>query len=285
MAAQRLDGKVVGQAWRTELEARVAAFRASGLVPTLAVVRVGDDPSSVTYGRSLQRIFERAGCGFQLHELPGDAPAARVTACLADLNADPAVHGIMLQEPVPAPLDASALALHLSPAKDVDGVHPVNAGALFHDRAGAMVPATALGGLLLLQRSGVELAGRRAVVVGRSPIVGRPLAMLLLHQHATVTIAHSRTRDLPAVCRQADLLAVAVGRPHFVQPDWVQPGAVVIDFGVNYQGETICGDVDPAVESVAGALSPTPGGTGAVTTAALLHNLLQAAAGGDSLPA
>ncbi|NUQ01489.1 MAG: bifunctional 5,10-methylenetetrahydrofolate dehydrogenase/5,10-methenyltetrahydrofolate cyclohydrolase, partial [Armatimonadetes bacterium] len=209
--------------------------------------------------------------------LPESATSSEVTGLLARLSADPAVQGILLQEPVPEPLVAEELVLAIDPAKDIDGVHPLNAGRLFQGRDEGLVPATALGGMELLRRAGIELRGREALVIGRSTIVGRPFALLLLHAHATVTIAHSRTVDLAAQARRADLLAVAVGRAGFVTADMVKPGAVVVDFGINYVDGALCGDVEPAVAEVAGALTPVPGGTGSMTTAALLANLIAAA--------
>jgi methylenetetrahydrofolate dehydrogenase (NADP+)/methenyltetrahydrofolate cyclohydrolase len=272
-----LDGKAVAAQLRADVDGQLAALKADGVEPAVAVVRVGDDEASAGYARSLERPFERAGVGFRLELLPENASPDQVQALLLALSADPAVHGIMLQEPVPAPHDAEALALAIDPRKDIDGVNPLNAGKLFQGRPDGFIPATALGGIVLLEREGVELAGRHAVVIGRSPIVGRPMALLLLHRHATVTVCHSRTVDLPAIARQADLVVAAVGRAGFVTPDMVKPGATVLDFGTNYVDGRLLGDVDPAVAEVAGAMSPTPGGTGAVTTVALLANTVQAA--------
>lgn len=272
-----LDGKAINQAWRAELDDRLAALAGRGIQPGVAVVRVGEDDGAVSYGKSLARLFERAGLPFRLEALPADTPAAAVIALLRQLGEDPVVHGIMLQEPVPDHLDADALALHIAPGKDIDGVHPLNAGRLFQGRLDGFVPATARGGMEILDRSGIELQGARAVVIGRSNIVGRPMALLLMHRHATVTVCHSRTRDLAAVCREADVLVAAVGRAGFVTPEMVKPGATVIDFGINFVDGQLCGDVQPEVAGSAGALTPTPGGTGAVTTAALLANLVDAA--------
>jgi methylenetetrahydrofolate dehydrogenase (NADP+)/methenyltetrahydrofolate cyclohydrolase len=277
MAAKLMDGRRLSTDLRAQAQRRVAALAARGVQVTVSVVRVGDDPASAGYARSLAKTFGTAGAALTEEVLPADAPAAAVGARLAALSADPRVHGIMLQEPVPAGLDAAQLVLALAPEKDIDGVHPLNAGRLFQGRPDGLVPATALGGLLLLEQEGLPLAGARAVVIGRSAIVGRPLALLLLHRHATVTICHTRTRDLAAVAREADLLAVAVGRAGFVTTEFVAPGATVLDFGTNYLDGRVLGDVDPAVAEVAGALSPTPGGTGAVTTAVLLHNAVLAA--------
>ena len=277
MAAKMLDGRALSAAIKSELSGRVATLVSQGRTPNVVVVRVGDDPGAVSYGNSLAKAFDKAGMQFSLEQLDGDLPPEQVAARLDQLSADPAVHGIMLQEPVPAPHDAEALALHIAPHKDLDGVHPTNAGSLFQGRNGAFVPATAEGGLELLLREGVELKGKQAVVIGRSTIVGRPLAMLLLHQHATVTICHSRTRDLAAVARTADILCVAVGRPWLATPEFVKSGAVVLDFGVNFVDGEMRGDVHVDVANVAGAMTPTPGGTGPVTTAILLRHAVEAA--------
>jgi len=228
----------------------------------------------VSYGKSLAHS-SNARLPFRLTALPSDTPG-RGDRLLQQLEANH-VHGIMLQEPVPDHLDADALALHIDPRKDIDGVHPLSAGRLFQGRTDGFVPATARGGMELLDRVGIELQGRRAVVIGRSNIVGRPMALLMMHRHATVTVCHSRTQRLAEVCREADILVAAVGRAGFVTPEMVKPGATVIDFGINYVDGRLCGDLAPEVAEVAGALTPTPGGTGAVTTAALLANLLEAA--------
>jgi methylenetetrahydrofolate dehydrogenase (NADP+)/methenyltetrahydrofolate cyclohydrolase len=277
MAARVLEGKTIAAQLRADATARVEALRARGVEPTVAVVRVGEDEAAVSYARSLERAFERAGVGFRLSALPANSDAATVTHVLHELSHDQQVHGILLQEPVPSPLDAEALALAIDPRKDIDGVHPLNAGYLFQGRTGGFVPATARGGLELLDAHGVPLQGRHAVVIGRSTIVGRPAALLLLHRHATVTLCHSRTVDLPAIARHADVLLAAVGRAGFVTPEFVKPGATVVDFGINFADGALCGDVAPEVAQVAGGLTPTPGGTGVVTTAVLLAQLVTAA--------
>jgi methylenetetrahydrofolate dehydrogenase (NADP+)/methenyltetrahydrofolate cyclohydrolase len=272
-----LDGKACAAQLRENTAMRLALLASRGITVGVAVVRVGDDEASVLYARSLEKAFAKAGVAFRLEALAADAGESAVRERLATLGADTSVHGILLQEPVPAPLEAEALAMLIDPSKDIDGVHPLSAGRLMQGRADGFVPATALGGMLLLEREQIPLKGQRAVVIGRSNIVGRPMALLLLHRHATVTICHSRTVDLPAVAREADVLIAALGRPGFVTPDFVKPGAVVVDFGINYVDGAMRGDVDPAVAEIAGALTPTPGGTGAVTTAALLHNAVLAA--------
>lgn len=277
MPARSLTGKPVAEAIAARDEGLLAELRERGVTPTLAVLRVGDDPGSVSYARSLERSCERCGFGFRLVSLPSDTTAESVAAAVEIINQDVEIHGIMLQEPLPEPLAAEPLRAMIDPAKDVDGVHFANAGLLFQGSEQVLVPATALGGVALLDHYEVPLRGARVVVIGRGLLVGRPLAMLLLHRHATVTICHSRTVDLPAVAREADVLAVAIGRPHFVTPSFVKPGAVVLDFGVNFVAGEMAGDVSPEAAETAGAVTPTPGGTGAVTTAMLRHNVLLAA--------
>ncbi len=278
MPARLLTGREPALAWREETQAKLAALAARGVATDVAVVRVGDDASAVSYAKTLAKVFAAAGVAMRLELLAADSSPAAVADLLARLNADSSVAGIMLQEPVPSPLSADDLALLIAPDKDIDGVHPDNAGWLFQGRPGGLVPATAYGGLELLDRYQVPLAGRRAVVVGRSTIVGRPMALLLLHRHATVTVAHSRTPDLAAVTRQADVLVAAVGRAGLITPDMVAPGATVVDFGINFQDGRLCGDVAAEVADTAGEFTPTPGGTGAMTGAALLANLATAAA-------
>ena len=278
MPAAILDGRALARRLRESLAAQVADFRtATGVVPGLAVVLVGDDPASQVYIRAKMRECERAGIRAELHHLPADARQDAVEAKLRELNGDPEVHGILLQWPVPAGLDYAHLIETIAPIKDVDGFHPVNAGRLFEGRP-RFVPCTPLGILRLLQEHGIALRGRHAVVVGRSPIVGRPMAALLLAHDATVTICHSRTQDLKAHTRQADVLIVAVGRPRLITADHVKPGAVVIDVGINRLPDgQLVGDVDfDAVREVAGFLTPVPGGVGPMTIAMLLHNTFEA---------
>jgi len=288
MAAVILDGRALAKTMRTELNQEVAAFKEKyGVTPTIAVVRAGEDPASVSYARAIERSFTKRGMGFQLHTLPETASQEEIVALVARLNADPEIHGIMVQEPLPKGIDEAAVKAALSPDKDVDGVHPVNAGRLAQAApvgrpAGVepfFVPATPAGGLEILKRYDVEISGKRAVVVGRSNIVGKPMALLLLRENATVTICHSRTKDLAAVCREADILCAAVGRAKLIKADWVKPGAVVIDFGVNFDEEgNMVGDVDfEAVKEVAGMITPVPGGTGPMTNVMLMRNVLEAA--------
>jgi methylenetetrahydrofolate dehydrogenase (NADP+)/methenyltetrahydrofolate cyclohydrolase len=246
------------------------------------VVLVGEDPASQVYVRSKGQQTREAGMHSQEHRLPGEATAAQVLALVARLNADPGVHGILVQLPLPGHIDPLPVINAVAIEKDVDGFHVVNAGRLATGQA-AMVPCTPLGCLMLLRDRLGSLAGREAVVIGRSISVGRPMAQLLLRDDCTVTMAHSRTRDLPAVARRGEILVAAVGRPAFVKADWVRPGAVVIDVGINREARAdrstaLVGDVDFApVAEVAGAITPVPGGVGPMTIACLLANTLTAA--------
>jgi methylenetetrahydrofolate dehydrogenase (NADP+)/methenyltetrahydrofolate cyclohydrolase len=287
MSATILNGRELAKTLRKELNAQVAAFKErTGVTPTIALVRAGEDPASVSYARTIERGFTNRGMGFVPHLLPGTATQDKIVAAVSALNGDPAVHGIMVQEPLPKGIDGAAIKAALSPDKDVDGVHPLNSGRLAQVApvgrpAGVdayYVPATPAGGLEILKRYEVPMEGRSAVVVGRSTIVGKPMALLLLRENATVTMCHSRTKDLADVCRQADILCAAVGRAKMIKGDWIKPGAVVIDFGVNFEGGKMCGDVDydEAVE-VAGMITPVPGGTGPITNVMLMRNVLEAA--------
>ncbi len=250
----------------------------AGQPPTLAMLRGGDDPSLLSHARSVRRSFEKAGFGFQEHELPADVSHEAMAAKLRELNEDATVHGILIQEPLPNTVDGSALVLALDPRKDVDGVHPLSAGLLQQQRGRYHVASTPLGGLTILEQYEIPIRGKRAVVIGRSDILGKPMALLLLHRHATVTIAHSRTQNLAALCREADILCAAVGRAGLVTRDFVKPGATVLDFGINFEGGKLTGDVAfDEVAEVAGAITPVPGGTGPVTTVMLLRNTLAAA--------
>ncbi len=278
MSAQLLDGKGLARRIKAELKETIARLQEQHQVaPTLAVMRVGDDPAAAGYARAIKRNCEGVGVAFHPEVLPQDATQAQVMAVLEELNASPKIHGIMVLEPVPDQIDLDALILALNPAKDVDGVHPVNAGRLMQQRPPYFVPATPAGGIRLLEEAGVAFKGKRAVVIGRSDIVGKPMALLLLHRHCTVTIAHSRTVDLPAVAREADILCVAVGRPEMVTGDWVKPGAIVVDFGTTYTEEGLKGDChQESVAAVAGMMTPVPGGAGPMTNAMLMANVLEA---------
>lgn len=278
-----IDGKAFAEAMRARLKGEVAAFiRETGVTPGLAVVLVGEDPASAVYVRNKGKQTLEAGMASIEHKLPADASQDEVLALVRALNADPAVHGILVQLPLPAPIDAQAVLATIDPAKDVDGFHVVNAGRLAVG-LDALVPCTPLGCVMLLKDTLGSLAGLEAVVVGRSNIVGKPLAQLLLREDCTVTVAHSRTRDLPAVCRRADILIGAVGRPEMIRGDWIKPGATVIDVGINRitgadgKGRLV-GDVAfEESQGIAGAITPVPGGVGPMTIACLLANTLTAA--------
>jgi methylenetetrahydrofolate dehydrogenase (NADP+)/methenyltetrahydrofolate cyclohydrolase len=290
MAAQILDGKKLAEIVRGEVKAGVDAFRAKhGRAPGLHVVLVGEDPASQVYTRNKEKASNEVGMHGHLHTLPATTSEGDLLALLAKLNADPEVDGILVQLPLPKQIGEQKVLDSLLPEKDVDGFHPVNVGLLSVGRP-SLVPCTPVGCMRLIASAGVDLKGARAVVVGRSNIVGKPVAQLLLAQHATVTIAHSRTRDLPGVCREADVLVAAVGKAEMVRGEWVKQGAVVVDVGINrveVPGETtaegkpktrLVGDVafDEAKER-AGAITPVPGGVGPMTIACLLQNTLRAA--------
>ena len=279
MTAQMLDGKALAKRLREELKEKFAAFTAArGYAPTVAIFRIGDDEASAGYARAIEKTCQGVGAGSRMIALPQSATQTAVEAALDALNADPLVHGIMILEPVPDQIDHPALIDRMDPRKDVDGVHPLNAGRLLANRPPFFVPATPAGGLRLLEEAGVSFKGKHAVIVGRSDIVGKPMALLLLHRHCTVTITHSRTVDLPGVCRSADILCLAIGRAEMVKADWVKPGATVVDFGTTYTDDGLKGDCDQAgVAEVAGLLTPVPGGTGPVTNVMLMENLLAAA--------
>jgi len=276
--ARLIDGKAIAVAVRGEVARTVAELRGNGVVPGLAVVLVGEDPASEVYVRNKDRAAREAGFEVRTLRLPGDVGQSELLDTVQMLNADAGVNGILVQLPLPPGLDEAAVVDAIDPAKDVDGLHPVNVARLVTGRPG-MVPCTPAGCIELLDRSDVELEGAHAVVIGRSQLVGRPLASLLLARNATVTTCHSRTRDLPDVCRQADVLIAAVGRLRFVQGDWVRPGAAVIDVGINRtEAGKLAGDVDfEAARRVAGAITPVPGGVGPMTIAMLLKNTARAA--------
>jgi methylenetetrahydrofolate dehydrogenase (NADP+) / methenyltetrahydrofolate cyclohydrolase len=279
MTAQLLDGNALSKILKARIKEEAELFREEhGVAPTLAVVRIGDDDAAAGYARAIEKNCKSAGVVYQPHVLDASVTQEDAAALVRRLSGDQQVHGIMILEPVPAGLQLDALIDLIDPIKDVDGVHPVNAGRLLANRPPFMVPATPAGGLLLLEQAGVPLQGKNAVVIGRSEIVGKPMALLLLHRHCTVTIAHSRTADLPGLCRTADILCVGVGRAEMVKGEWIKPGAVVVDFGTNYTDEGLRGDCEQAsVADVASMLTPVPGGTGPMTNAMLMANLLQAA--------
>lgn len=246
---------------------------ATGVTPRITVVQAGDDAAASMYTRRIARNLEPAGIQVDVTQIPVDTSLREAQDLIRALSADPAVHGIQLQTPLPVHLPIAELVLALDPKKDLDGIHPYNAGLLAQGQP-AIVPATPLGGFEILRRHAIITEGARAVVLGRSPIVGRPMAQLLLIHHATVTICHTRTRDLASVTREAEILICAAGRAGLVTPDMVKPGAAVIDFGVNVVEGKVVGDAVPEVGDVAGLFTPVPGGTGPVTNAMLLRNTL-----------
>jgi len=287
VSAKIIDGKAAAAALREEVAKEVARFRvATGRVPGLATVLVGEDPASAVYVRSKGRATLEAGMLSFEHKLPADTSEDDLLGLIDRLNADPAVDGILVQLPLPNHIDTNKVITRIDPDKDVDGFHPVNAGRLAIGLEG-FVPCTPLGCLKLLRAELGDLTGKNAVVIGRSNIVGKPMAMLLLADSCTVTIAHSRTRDLPEVVRGADIVVAAVGRPQIVQADWLKPGCTVIDVGINrIAGEGgnshLVGDVDFAAASqVAGAITPVPGGVGPMTIACLIRNTFVSAARRD----
>ncbi|PPB80616.1 methylenetetrahydrofolate dehydrogenase (NADP+)/methenyltetrahydrofolate cyclohydrolase [Albidovulum inexpectatum] len=281
MTARIIDGKAFAQDVRARVAEHVARIKeANGITPGLAVVLVGDDPASEVYVRSKGKATVEAGMNSYEHRLPADTPESELLALIRRLNEDPAVHGILVQLPLPSHLDSNLVINTIDPAKDVDGFHISNVGLLGTGQK-AMVPCTPLGCLMLLRDLHGSLAGMEAVVVGRSNIVGKPMAQLLLGDSCTVTIAHSRTRDLPDVCRRGDILVAAVGRPEMIPGDWIKPGATVIDVGINRierdGKKRLVGDVDfESAAKVAGAITPVPGGVGPMTIACLLANTLTA---------
>jgi len=280
MTANRiLDGKATALAVRAEVTHRVAALRARGVVPGLTVVLVGEDPASQVYVRNKDKAAQEAGFAVQTLKLPATTSQAELERRIDQLNADPAVHGVLVQLPLPRGLVAEPLLERLDPRKDVDGLHPRNVAALWRGEDG-LVPCTPAGCIELCDRHGITLDGKRAVVIGRSQLVGKPLAALLLARNATVTVAHSRSKDLPAIAREADLLVAAVGRARLVRGNWIKPGATVLDVGINRLDDgRLVGDVDFAeAVTVAGAITPVPGGVGPMTIAMLLSNTARAAA-------
>jgi methylenetetrahydrofolate dehydrogenase (NADP+)/methenyltetrahydrofolate cyclohydrolase len=288
-SAKLIDGRVYAERLRAQVTRDVAEFHAQhGVQPGLAVVLVGDDPASQIYVRSKGEQSLAAGMHSVTHRLPADTTQHDLMRLVGELNVDPLIHGILVQLPLPAHLDEKAVVAGINPDKDVDGLHIVNVGRLASGQP-ALTSCTPLGCMILLRETVGDLTGLRAVVVGRSVLVGRPISQLLLQADCTVTIAHSRSRDLPAICREADILVAAVGRPRMIKGDWIKPGAAVIDVGINRvpfddpvkaaAGRTkVVGDVDfKEASKVAGWITPAPGGVGPMTVAVLLHNTLIAA--------
>ena len=288
MTAIRMDGVATATVIKDELRERIVAVKAGGITPGLATLLVGDDPGSLSYIGGKHRDSLEVGMESVRLDLPGTASEADVRAAIADLNADPRVTGFIVQLPLPEGIDEHAMLELIDPAKDADGLHPTNLGRLVLGVDGTLtspLPCTPAGVVELAQRYGVEFSGRHVVVIGRGLTVGRPLGLLLTRKgiDATVTLTHSRTDDLAAEVRRADIVVAAVGVPHLVKPDWIKPGAAVLDVGVTRVGITesgkakLAGDVDPAVAEVAGYLSPNPGGVGPMTRAMLLQNVVLAA--------
>jgi methylenetetrahydrofolate dehydrogenase (NADP+)/methenyltetrahydrofolate cyclohydrolase len=287
VSARIIDGKAAAATLRAQVAVEVARFRVvTGRAPGLAVVLVGEDPASAVYVRNKGRATIEAGMESFEHKLPTETSEQELLDLVERLNADPAVDGILVQLPLPDHIDANKVLISIDPDKDVDGFHPINAGRLAIGMDG-FVPCTPLGCLKLLRAELGDLKGKEAVVIGRSNIVGKPMALLLLGDHCTVTIAHSRTRDLPDVVRRADIVVAAVGRPAMVKGDWLKPGATVIDVGINRMaGEGgnshLAGDVDfGSAQAVAGAITPVPGGVGPMTIACLIRNTMVSAARRD----
>jgi len=278
MAASIIDGKAIAQKRRDVVAQRVAELRKRGVTPGLAVVIIGSDPASEVYVRMKHKACDEAGIRSFKHELAADVSQADLLALVEKLNEDPEVHGILVQLPLPDHIDEDAVIEAINPNKDVDGFHPISTGRMVIGRD-TFLPCTPHGCMVLLEETGVELKGKEAVVVGRSNIVGKPVALMLLAEHATVTICHSRTKDLAEVVGRADVLVVAVGRPEMIKGDWIKEGAVVIDVGVNRTDDGLVGDVEfDAAAARASAITPVPGGVGPMTIAMLMENTVKSAA-------
>ena len=283
ITAKLIDGKAFAADLRSRIAAQVTAMKTRGITPGLAVVLVGEDPASQVYVRSKGKMTHEVGMNSWEHRLPAETSQTDLLALIARLNADPAVNGILVQLPLPRHMDEAAVINAIDPAKDVDGFHILNVGRLATGQK-AMVPCTPLGCLMLLRDHLGSLSGKNALVIGRSNIVGKPMAQLLLRDSATVTVAHSRTANLPDLCRQADIVVAAVGRAKFVAGNWIKRGATVIDVGIHRSDDGLVGDVDfDAASQVAGAITPVPGGVGPMTIACLLANTLTATARANGL--
>lgn len=286
MGAKRLDGKALGLKIEAQLAERVAALKEAGVEPHLVVVLAGNDPASHVYVRNKQRACERCGIKSTRIDLPNDVSQDQLMQVVMDLNADESVHGILVQSPTPTGTDELEITAAINPTKDVDGFHPVNLGRLVMGQTDGLLPCTPAGVMQMLEDAEIDLVGKKAVVIGRSRIVGMPLALLLAQKgiDATVTIAHSRTEDIADICRSADLVVAAVGRPGTVKADWIKPGATVIDVGINRvvdesreNGSRLAGDVEPDAAEVAGHITPVPGGVGPMTISMLMTNTVRAA--------
>lgn len=276
MTATIIDGKKIAAEIREEIKKEVEEMRSKGVVPKLAVVLAGDDPASVTYARSKEKACSKVGIEYELFTFPGSASEEEILGKIEELNKDEAVHGIMVELPLPKHIDKKKVLEAVMPEKDVDGVHPVNRGYLLSGGEG-LFPATPQSCVEIMLRSGIEIRGKDAVLVGRGETVGKPLIFMMLNQNATVTVCHTKTADLKAHTKRADILIVAVGRRDMITADMVKPGAVVVDAGINPAEKGITGDVDfENVKEVAGAITPVPGGVGSLTTVLLQRNVLKA---------
>ncbi|WP_066637565.1 bifunctional 5,10-methylenetetrahydrofolate dehydrogenase/5,10-methenyltetrahydrofolate cyclohydrolase [Desulfolucanica intricata] len=276
MAATLIDGKKVAAGIREEVKAEVARLREQGIIPKLAVVLVGDDPASVVYARSKEKSCGNVGIDFELFTMPASTQEEEVLALIDRLNNDAAVHGIMIELPLPKHISKQTVLEAVSPLKDVDGVHPINRGYILSGSEG-LFPATPESCIEIMLRSGIEIKGKHAVLVGRGETVGKPLVFMILGHNATVTICHSRTPDLGYHTRQADIVIAAVGKAKMITADMIKPGAVVVDAGINQLEDGICGDVDfENAKEVAGAITPVPGGVGSLTTVLIQRNVLKA---------
>jgi methylenetetrahydrofolate dehydrogenase (NADP+)/methenyltetrahydrofolate cyclohydrolase len=277
VTATRIDGKAIAAKVRGEVAARAAELRARGVVPGLAVVLVGDDPASAVYVRSKSKAARECGVDVFDHKLPADISQAALLELVAKLGADPAVDGILVQMPLPKHIDSDRVVRTIPPTKDVDGLHPENLGRLAQGKP-SFVACTPKGCMRLLSEAGVALSGARAVVLGRSMLVGKPMGLLLANADATVTMCHSRTRELEAEVARADVVVAAIGKPGMVKAAWIKPGAVVIDVGINRLSDgTLVGDVEPSAAERASAMTPVPGGVGPMTIACLLENTVESA--------
>lgn len=275
--AQIIDGKRISQEIKDELKKKVAALKERGIEGALAVIQVGADPASSVYVRNKKRACEYIGIRSESYELPEETSEEELLALIQKLNEDSKINGILCQLPVPAHMDENKIIRAIAPGKDVDGFHVQSVGALVVGQPG-FVSCTPAGVIQLLKRSGIDIAGKRCVVVGRSNIVGKPMALLMLRENATVTVCHSKTADLKAVCKEADILIVAIGKPKFITAEYVKEGAAVIDVGIHRQEDgKLCGDVDyEQVFPVAGMVTPVPGGVGPMTIAMLMNNCVEA---------
>jgi len=280
MGAVIADGKALASEIEKDVARESVGLNESGIVPHLAVVIVGEDPASRVYVRNKQRACERCGIKSTLIEMPQDSSQEEIISTVEELNSDDSVHGILVQSPIPGEVDELAVASAISPLKDVDGFHPANLGRLVQGDTSGLLPCTPAGVVRMLEHSEAQLSGAKAVVLGRSRIVGMPMSLMLANKgiDATVTIVHSRSQDVESICRESDIIIAAIGRPHTVKPEWVKPGAFVVDVGISRadDGELV-GDVHPQVAAVAGWMTPVPGGVGPMTIAMLMENTLTAA--------